>query len=119
VVKHSDTLTLIFHALADPVRRAMLARLAEGEVSLSELARPFPITLPAVMKHLKVLAAAGLVQESKTGRVRHCSLLDGPLVEAAVWINQHSHYWQRQFEALAGFLATRPQPVSNPKEDEP
>lgn len=103
----SEKLTLVFRALGDGTRRKMLEMLKEKEMTLSELAEPFSMTLAGVLKHVRILAAAGLIDDQKTGRVRHCRLDDGPLLDAAVWINRHSKYWQSQFETLAGFLATK------------
>jgi DNA-binding transcriptional ArsR family regulator len=101
-----ERLSLVFKALADPTRRQMLSALKEGDLTLSELARPHAMTLPAVMKHLKVLAEAGLIEQKKAGRVRHCRLDEGPLVEATVWMSRHCKYWQNQFEVLATLLTT-------------
>ena len=103
-----DRLSLVFHALADPTRRRILEVLGEGELSISELSKPFAMTMPAVMKHLKVLGDAGLIEQQKTGRVRHCRREEGPLIEATVWISRHSKYWQQQFEVMAAFLSMPP-----------
>src|SRR2546426_709140 len=94
-----------FAALADPTRRAILARLAGREASVSELARPFAISLPGVHKHLRVLARAGLVAHAKQGRVRRCRLVARPMREAARWIERYHRYWEAQFDALAAYLA--------------
>ena len=104
VKRKADNLSQVFHALADPTRRRMLEILKDGEHTLSELAEPFAMTLPAVLKHLKVLAGAGLIEHYKTGRVRHCRLEEGPMVEATVWLSRHSKYWQNQFDVLATYL---------------
>lgn len=93
-----------FAALADPTRRAILARLALGEASVGELAQPFAISLPAVSKHLKVLAGAGLVNRTREGRVRRCHLAAGPLSEASDWISCYRQFWEDQLDALARYL---------------
>jgi DNA-binding transcriptional ArsR family regulator len=98
-------LDAVFFALSDPVRRAILERL-DGEPRLvSELAEPFAISLQAVSRHIQVLVRAGLVQQERTGRVSRCSLVAGPILAAAVWINRYSKYWQGQFDLLAATLA--------------
>ncbi len=93
-----------FSALADPTRRAILARLALGEASVTELAEPFDVSLPAVSKHLRVLERAGLLTREKDGRVRRCRLVAGPMQEAAEWIVSYRHFWEAQFDALAEYL---------------
>jgi len=100
-----NALDATFAALADPTRRAILARLAGREASVSELARPFAISLPGVHKHLRVLERAGLVAHAKHGRVRRCRLVARPMKEAARWIERYRHYWEAQFDALAAYLA--------------
>ncbi|CAM9321349.1 unnamed protein product [Phaeothamnion confervicola] len=99
-----EMLSRAFFALSDPVRRAILERLREAPLLVSELAAPFDISLQAVSKHIQVLVRAGLVQQSRTGRISTCSLDIGPMFSAAVWINRYSHYWQAQFDTLAGAL---------------
>jgi DNA-binding transcriptional ArsR family regulator len=113
MVKHSSSLDHTFAALADPTRRAMLARLAEGETSVTELARPFEISLPAVSKHLRVLERAGLVARRKQGRVHRCRLVAGPMQDAAAWMGHYRSFWEERFEALDRYLA------GTPKEDSP
>src|SRR4030081_4061133 len=94
-----------FAALADPTRRALLARLDEEDgVSVSELARPFPMSLPAIMKHLDVLSDAGLIARSKTGRTVACRLTAEPMAEATRWLNRYQRFWSEQLERLAGVL---------------
>jgi DNA-binding transcriptional ArsR family regulator len=93
-----------FAALADPTRRAILARLARGESSVSELAEPFRVSLPAISKHLRVLEQAGLLTGEKDGRVRRCRLLAKPMKDAAAWIEHYRWFWEQQFDSLAGFL---------------
>ncbi len=94
-----------FHALADPTRRALLARLARGPASVSELAQPMPISLPAVLQHLSVLEASGLVVSEKQGRVRTCRLDPAALTLAETWIAERRREWEARFDRLAGYLA--------------
>jgi DNA-binding transcriptional ArsR family regulator len=94
------TLDDVFFALSDPVRRAILERLGEEALLVSEIAAPFDISLQAVSRHIHVLVRAGLVQQERTGRVSRCSLDVGPIFSAAVWINRYSKYWQEQFGLL-------------------
>jgi len=104
MVKYSSTLDATFAALADPTRRALLARLARGACSVTELAAPFAVSLPAVSKHLRVLENAGLLARAKDGRVRRCGLVAGPMKVAADWIARYQRFWGGQFEALATYL---------------
>ena len=97
-------LDAVFAALADPVRRAILARLDGAELLVSELAAPFDISLQAVSKHIQVLVRAGLVTQERTGRISRCRLDAGPIYAAAVWLNRYSRYWQAQFDLLAAAL---------------
>ncbi|MCI4664507.1 MAG: metalloregulator ArsR/SmtB family transcription factor [Neomegalonema sp.] len=101
-----ERLDLVFFALSDPVRRAILASLDEKPRLVSELAAPFEISLQAVSRHIQVLVRAGLVRQEREGRISRCSLDAGPLLEAAVWINQTTKYWQAQFENLAELLGS-------------
>ena len=94
----------VFFALSDPVRRAILQRLGDEALLVSELAAPFDISLQAVSRHIQVLVRAGLVQQQRTGRISRCSLLAGPIFAVAVWINRYSKYWQEQFDLLAMML---------------
>src|SRR6201992_1110488 len=96
-----DPLNEVFFALSDPVRRAILDRLDEGPLLVSEIAAPFDISLQAVSRHIQVLVRAGLVAQARTGRISRCSLVAGPIYEVAVWINRYSKYWQQQFDMLA------------------
>lgn len=106
MVKHSsDTLDSVFAALADPTRRAILERLAEGDCSVTELAEPFAMSLPAISKHLRVLEHAGLLVQEKDGRIRRCQLVAEPMQDAAAWLNHYRQFWETQFDALADFLA--------------
>src|ERR1700732_1986839 len=94
----------VFAALADPVRRAVLARLDGDDLLVSELAAPFDISLQAVSRHIQVLGRAGLVQQELTARISRCRLDAGPIFEAALWLNRYSKYWQAQFDTLALWL---------------
>lgn len=97
----ADILDAVFFALSDPVRRAILERLDEGPLLVSELAEPFDISLQAVSRHIQVLVRAGLISQERTGRISRCSLEAGPVYDAALWINRYSKYWQDQFNVLA------------------
>jgi DNA-binding transcriptional ArsR family regulator len=99
-----DALDTVFFALSDPVRRAILDRLDQGPLLVSEIAGPFAISLQAVSRHIQVLVRAGLVTQARTGRISRCSLDAAPLSEAAAWINRYAKYWQGQFEALTRHL---------------
>ncbi len=99
-----QALDATFGALADPTRRAILARLASGEATVSELAHPFEMSLPAVSKHLGVLEDAGLLMRAKDGRIRRCSLLAEPMREASDWISDYRRFWEDRFDALADYL---------------
>ena len=103
-MRESDQLSQVFRALADPNRRTMLEIMSTEEKSISDIADHLSMSLALVLKHLKVLADAGLIDQQKTGRVRHCRLEEGPLVDATVWLSKHTKYWQNQFETLAAFL---------------
>jgi DNA-binding transcriptional ArsR family regulator len=101
----SPVLDRTFAALADPTRRALLARLdAQGGVSVSDLARPFPVSLPAIMKHLDVLADAGLVTRKKAGRTVTCQLKAQPMEQAMNWLAKYERYWTEQLDRLAAFV---------------
>jgi DNA-binding transcriptional ArsR family regulator len=128
MVKYGDEmLDRTFAALADPTRRALLARLGQQQlrqrqaisiegISVSELAQPFAMSLPAVMKHLDVLSDAGLVAREKTGRVVACRLTAQPMAEAMGWLNRYQRFWSEQLDRLAAFveeeewLPSQPQP---------
>lgn len=98
-----------FSALANPTRRAILGLLAEGQASVSQLAAPFDISLPAMLKHLRLLERAELIVRTKEGRVSRCRLAAGPLKDAAEWIAFYRQFWERQLGALAQHLAERPE----------
>jgi DNA-binding transcriptional ArsR family regulator len=101
----SATLDRTFSALADPTRRALVMRLAaEPDISVSALAAPFPVSLPAIMKHLDVLADAGLVARAKTGRVVACRLDAEPMRDAFEWLNRYQKFWSERLDRLAAFL---------------
>ncbi len=104
MVKYSDSLNSTFGALADPTRRAILATLMLGEASISELAQPHRMSLPAVLKHVRVLEEAGLVSQRKTGRTRRCTLAAQPLREAEEWLSRYRRFWEQNFDALDRFL---------------
>jgi DNA-binding transcriptional ArsR family regulator len=95
----------LFFALSDPIRRKLLERLDGEALLVSELAAPFDISLQAVSRHIQVLVRAGLIQQERSGRISRCSLDAGPLLDAAVWMNRYSKYWQQQFDMLAATLA--------------
>ncbi len=105
MIKHSaDDLSVTFAALADPTRRAILARLASGETSVTELAEPFRMSLPAVSKHLKVLARAGLITRSRHAQVRPCRLKAKPLKDAVDWLEHYRRFWEESFDRLDEYL---------------
>jgi DNA-binding transcriptional ArsR family regulator len=106
MVEFSNTqLDLAFAALADPTRRAIVDRLANApELSVSELAAPFSVSLPAVMKHLDVLARANLIERSKTGRTVRCRLQPGPMEAAMHWLARYERFWSEQLDRLAAFV---------------
>jgi DNA-binding transcriptional ArsR family regulator len=96
----TDQLTTTFAALADPTRRAILARLAQGEASVNELAAPFPISVQAVSKHLKVLERAGLITRGRSAQLRPSRIQGAPLHEAADWLEEYRRFWQASFDRL-------------------
>jgi len=100
----TDRLSATFAALADPTRRAILARLAHGEASVSELAEPFDMSLPAVSKHLKVLESAGLITRGREAQWRPCKLEAMPLRDAAGWIEAYRRFWEASFDRLDDYL---------------
>jgi DNA-binding transcriptional ArsR family regulator len=100
----ADRLSTTFGALADPTRRAILARLAEGEATVNQLAEPFPMTLQAVSKHLKVLERAGLVTRSRDRQRRPCRLAPKPLAEATEWLEGYRQFWEGSFRSLDALL---------------
>lgn len=100
----ADQLSITFAALADPTRRAILAHLAKGEASVTELAAPFEMSLPAISKHLKVLERAGLISRSREAQWRPCRLEAEPLKDAADWIAQYRQFWEESFDRLEEYL---------------
>src|SRR5579883_3419915 len=112
------SLDATFSALADPTRRAMIATLSQRSATVSELAHPHRMSLPAVMKHLRILERAGLVSQHKVGRVRHCRLTAQSMKNAADWISQYRIFWERQFDSLDRYLSqsqseSQPQPMED------
>jgi len=111
----ADRLSATFAALADPTRRAILARLTQGETSVGDLAEPFDMSLPAVSKHLKVLERAGLVSRGRDAQRRPCRLAAAPLHEIADWVATYRRFWEQRFDRLEDYLRTvQQQPASAP-----
>jgi DNA-binding transcriptional ArsR family regulator len=106
MLNQSANLDLLFHALADPARRAIIERLSHGPAPVSELARPLPMSLPAAMQHLGVLEAAGLVRSEKIGRVRTCAIEPRALSHAEQWINARRIEWEPRLDRLGEYLKT-------------
>jgi DNA-binding transcriptional ArsR family regulator len=101
----SDPLSVTFSALADPTRRAILARLSKGEASVNDLAAPFAMSLPAVSKHLKVLEKAGLILRGRDAQWRPCKLNAAPMKQATGWLEEYRRYWEQSFDRLEEYLA--------------
>jgi len=93
-----------FGALADSTRRGMLEQLSDGDLSVTKLAEPYDISLPAISKHLRVLERAGLLSQEKDGRVRRCRLDAGPMKETSDWISRYQRFWEQQLDSLASYL---------------
>ncbi|WP_018185144.1 ArsR/SmtB family transcription factor [Kaistia granuli] len=110
MVKLDDTeLDRTFAALADPTRRALLARLGSQDgASVSELAEPFPVSLPAILKHLNVLSDAGLITRQKTGRTVTCRLNAGPMADAMAWLDHYQQFWSTRLDRLTEFVENDP-----------
>ncbi len=106
MLNQQTSLDLAFHALADPARRAMVERLARGPASVSELAQPLVMSLPAVLQHLAVLESSGLVRTKKVGRVRTCRIEPAALSQAEQWINQRRTEWEGRLDRLGDYLQT-------------
>jgi DNA-binding transcriptional ArsR family regulator len=105
VYYYRDELDTTFAALSDPTRRAILAQLAERDgMSVSELAKPFKVSLPAIMKHLDVLSDAKLIRRTKSGRVVSCELTAAPMEDAMRWLNRYAQFWSQQLDRLAAFV---------------
>ena len=113
IVKHmlnyQAALDLTFQALADPTRRVMVERLSRGPASVSELAQPLAMSLPAVLQHLQVLEASGLIRSEKVGRVRTCRIEPKALRTAEQWINERRTIWERRLDRLGDYLAEHPE----------
>jgi DNA-binding transcriptional ArsR family regulator len=101
---HHDPLDFTFSALSDPTRRAILARLASGQLKVTDLARPFSVSLPAISRHLRVLESAGLIVRKKEGRVHKISLVSDRMTEASDWIRRTTQFWEERFDALEAYL---------------
>ncbi len=99
-----DRLTATFHALADPTRRAILARLSSGTASVTELTKPFAMSMPAISKHLKVLERAQLITRGRDAQLRPCNLEGARLKEASDWVEQYRHIWEARFDRLDAYL---------------
>jgi DNA-binding transcriptional ArsR family regulator len=111
----ADSLSATFAALADPTRRAILARVSTGETSVGELAAPFDMSLPAISKHLKVLERAGLIVRGREAQWRPCRLQAEPLKTAAGWIDSYRHHWENNLDALQGYLEKLHGTAATPK----
>ncbi|WP_432285093.1 metalloregulator ArsR/SmtB family transcription factor [Aminobacter sp. BA135] len=99
-----DHLDATFASLADPTRRAILARLAQGEATVNELAEPFEMSLPAISRHLKVLERAGLISRGREAQWRPCRLEAGPLKDIANWVERYRRFWDQSFDRMADYL---------------
>lgn len=106
MLNYQDGLTATFHALADPGRRAMVERLCRGPASVSELARPFAMSLPAVVQHLQILETSGLIRTAKVGRVRTCTIEPKALQAVEHWVNERRALWEQRFDRLGALLAS-------------
>jgi DNA-binding transcriptional ArsR family regulator len=105
VLNYKESLDAVFHALADPTRRALIEQLGRGPASVKELAEPLNISLPGVMQHLALLERSGLVRSRKVGRVRTCTIHTAALRAAESWISRRRASWERRFDRLASYLA--------------
>ena len=101
---NDDRLSQTFAALANPTRRAILARLAEGEATVNELAEPFDLSLPAISKHIRVLERAGLIVQGKNAQFRPCTIDVAPLEEVSRWTDQYRHIWEERFDRMDAYL---------------
>ena len=110
----SERLDATFIALADPTRRAILARLQQGEASVNELAEPFSISQPAISKHLKILERAGLVSRSSVGTTRPVKIEAGPMREAADWLEKYREFWEKSYQRLDALLELLQTPINPP-----
>src|SRR5688572_2052905 len=114
----ADQLSSVFGALADPTRRAILARLADGDLAVGDLAAPFPVSQPAISKHLKVLERAGLISRTRRSTVRLSHLEAAPLREATEWLARYQAYWDDRYDQLDELLARLRGPAATPVEPE-
>jgi DNA-binding transcriptional ArsR family regulator len=114
-VTSSDRLDATFAALADPTRRAILARLASGEASVTELAEPFAMSQPAISKHLKVLERAGLISRGRDAQRRPCRIEVKPLADANLWLEKYRRFWESSFERLDAYLTEMKTAKKNPR----
>ena len=112
----TDQLSVTFAALADPTRRAILARLSQGEAPVTELAKPFDLSLPGISKHLKVLQRSGLITQTRNAQWRPCRLEGARLKEAAAWVGEYRRFWDESFERLDEYLAEIQKEQSNDNE---
>jgi DNA-binding transcriptional ArsR family regulator len=117
VIKHGDTLDRVFQALADPARRSIVERLTRRPFSVTELAQPLPMSLPAVFQHLQVLEGAGLVRSEKAGRVRTCHIEPEGLRLAEAWIGARRTAWEDRLDRL-GEILTQPDPITAEEKDD-
>jgi DNA-binding transcriptional ArsR family regulator len=116
----SAALDRTFAALADPTRRAIVARLGEANgLSVSEIAQPFKVSLPAIMKHLDVLSEAGLIARRKTGRTVACRLTAAPMEDAMIWLNRYARFWNQQLDRFAKFVEEESCPPNPPRPSSP
>lgn len=104
LARHTDPLSVVFAALADPTRRDILSRLSKGERSVTELAAPFEMSLPAISKHLKVLERSGLITRGRDAQWRPCRLEAGPMKEAFDWLEHYRQFWSESFDRLDDYL---------------
>ncbi len=114
----TDLLSTTFAALADPTRRAILARLGKGEATVTELAAPFDVSLPAISKHLRVLQRARLIEQGRQAQWRPCRLNPAPLRDASDWIGQYRRHWEESFDRLDSYLRELHDDRANDKEDD-
>jgi DNA-binding transcriptional ArsR family regulator len=117
-LKDNDRLSTIFAALANPTRRAILARLARGQATVGELAAPFDMSLPAMTKHLKVLQRAGLITQTRQAQWRPCRLDAAPLREVSNWVEQYRQFWEDSIDSLEGYLRKLQNPEQNDESEE-
>jgi DNA-binding transcriptional ArsR family regulator len=118
VLNQLDETDVVFHALSDPTRRRIVEQLSQGPASVSELAAPLPMSMPAVVQHLQVLQASGLVQSEKVGRVRTCRLVVKRLDTVQDWIDARRALWERRLDRLGDFLAAEENPATKPPKEQ-